>query len=201
MLEETSHEHLKDRIRILENENIKLQNNFLIHQYNQLKGDVRHIEKIIWATPIVVGIITLAVLAISFSSFFENVYLPFKITGVIAGIVLNFTLYIALCKNIFFHLYKNRVLDDLENRLPIIDEKKETDENWRQKDFQTLFGIIHKVPPFFFLAGSIILFISSLVGLSIFLATNLLSYAGGGSIFTIMILSLIYINWKKNSKF
>ena len=201
MLEETSTEHLKDRIRILENENIKLQNNFLIHQYNQLKSDVRHLEKIIWAAPIISGLITASVLAFSFASPFENILLPVKMVGVIIGIILNFTLFLGLCKNRFFQVYKNRILDDLENRLPIIDEKKGTEEIWRQKDFQNLSGIVHKAPLFFFMAGSTVLFIGSLVGTSVLLTTNILSYAAGASLLTIIFLSLIYKNWKKNSKF
>ena len=194
-------ENLKDRIRTLDKENIKLTNNFLIHQYDQLKSDARDINKLIWATPIVVGAITIAILAILFSSQFEQVLLPIKLVGVIIGIALNFTLYVGLCRQRFFQLYKNRIIDDLEKRLPIIDEKNKIEDIHKQKDYEILSGLIHRVPTFFFLAGSTILFISSLVGAAIFLAVDLLTHAGIGAFVTIIFLALIFLLKKKNSKF
>lgn len=199
MEEETSSvENLKDRIRSLEDENFKLSNNFLINQYNQLKNDVRDIDKLIWATPIVVGIITAAILAISFSSLFEDVLLPIKVSGVVVGIVLNFILYVGLCKNRFFQVYKNNIIDDLERRMPIVNERKNTGDVWKQTDYETLSGFVHKFPVFLLITGSVILFISSLVGAIIFLVSENFPNSGIGIIITIILLGIISRNNKRN---
>ncbi len=197
MLEEISVEHLKDRIRILENEKIKLENNFLINQYNQIKGDVRDIDKRIWATPIVVGIITAVILAMSFSLNFRDSLLPVELVLIVVGVLLNFTLYLGLFKLRFFQIYKNKIIDDLENRMPIFDEKKKTKSIQEQKNFDTPSGLIYKATAFKFYAGTTILFISILVGAGVFHTTNLLSNAGVGAVVTIVFLLLILINMRK----
>ena len=199
MLEEISHEHLKDRVRILENEKVKLENNFLVNQYNQLKSDVRDIDKRIWTTPIAVGIITAAIIAISFSLNFEDSLLPIELVIVVSGIILNFTLYLGLCNLRFFQIYKNKIIDDLENRMPIIDEKKNTKDILRNKDFEVPSGLVHRVTAFKFYAGTTMLFISILVGAGIFLAVNLLPNAGLGAVATFVFLSLLLKNFRKKT--
>lgn len=196
MLEETSHEYFKDRVRILENEKVKLENNFLVNQYNQLKNDVREIDKRIWTTPIAVGVITAAIIAISFSLNFEDSLLPIELVIVAAGIILNFTLYLGLCNLRFFQIYKNKIIDDLENRMPIIDEKKNTKDILRNKDFEVPSGIVQWVTPFKFYVGITILFISILVGAGIFLAVNLLPHSGLGAVATFVFLSLLLKNFR-----
>lgn len=107
-----------------------------IHQYDALKADVRDLDKLIWGTPSISAAITGVILDVVFSKGLNNTFLQpearFSILAI--GALLNFALFHGLTKHRFFQVYKNSLINRIENQLPMIQELKGTEDVYKSPD-------------------------------------------------------------------
>jgi len=98
-----------------------------LHQYDAFKAESRDYDKLIWGTPSVGAAITgLALTAVFGQGLPSPPLIKASILAVAA--IVNFALFHGLVKHRFFQEELNRLIDQLEKELQMIDEPKRTEE-------------------------------------------------------------------------